>query len=78
MKIDIPYEIGDPVIILDFNQHDGWDVCYTGFKYTHIPLIEKNEIFRTYAEAKAEIDKRNKPTKRTDDNTPRRKVYVAL
>ena len=59
MKLDIPYKIGDPVIILELNYHDGWCAYYTGFEYKHIPFIEKNEVFRTYVEARAEMDKRN-------------------
>lgn len=24
MKIDIPYDIGDPILVIDFCQHDGY------------------------------------------------------
>lgn len=55
MKIDIPYEIGDPVIVLTHDQRDGWDFQYTGFQYHFIPLVESRRVFRTYAEAQEQI-----------------------
>lgn len=30
MKIEVPYELGDPIIIVEFNQHDGYYIEYKG------------------------------------------------
>lgn len=57
MKIDVPYELGDPIIVVKFNHNDGYYIEYEGFNYKH--LSRMNEIFRTYSEAKAYIDIKN-------------------
>lgn len=46
MKIDIPYEIGDPVIVLDYS-HGGWNL--------HIPLIKSKRMFRILPEVQEPI-----------------------
>lgn len=32
MKIDIPFEIGDPVLVIEYNQHDGYYMRNLGIK----------------------------------------------
>lgn len=39
MKIDIPFEIGDPVIVINESQHDGYYLSYRAFDYHYIPLL---------------------------------------
>ena len=57
MKIEVPFELGDPIIVVEFNQHDGYYIEYEGFDYTHLSRMD--EIFRTYSEAKAYINMKN-------------------
>ena len=46
MKIDIPFEIGDPVLVIEYNQHDGYYINCRPFRWNDIPNINTN-IFKT-------------------------------
>ena len=59
MKIDIPIEIGDPVIKIEFNQHDGYYIEYAGFDYDMINKYNQGLIFTKYAGAEAYVNKCN-------------------
>lgn len=58
MKIDIPYDIGDPILVIDYGQHDGYYIDYRPFRYTDIGNLEN--IFRTRKEAEAAFEKLTK------------------
>ena len=50
MKIDIPFEIGDPVLVIEYNQHDGYYINCRSFRWSDIPNVNIN-IFKTRKEA---------------------------
>lgn len=54
MKIDIPFEIGDPVLVIEFNQHDGYYIESKCFDYRDIPQIGKT-IFANRKEADTKL-----------------------
>lgn len=55
MKIDIPYDIGDPILVIDYGQHDGYYINCRPFRYTDIGNLEN--IFKTRKEAEAAFEK---------------------
>ena len=56
MKIDVPFEIGDPILVIDYNQHDGYYIDCRSFRWDDIPNVGKY-IFITRKEAeKALVD----------------------
>ena len=55
MKIDIPYDIVDPILVIDDGQHDGYYIDCGPFRYTDIGNLEN--IFRTIKEAEAAFEK---------------------
>ena len=59
MKIETKFEIGDPVCVLDYNQHDGYYIVYRGFRFSDITNSDKT-VFGSYAEAKQEESRLNK------------------
>ena len=58
MKIDIPYDIGDPILVIDYCQHDGYYIDCRPFRYTDI-----GNVFKTRKEAEAALDKLMKGNK---------------
>lgn len=54
MKIEIDIEIGDPVLKIDNNQHDGWVIMPKRFSWNDIPNIGKT-VFKTSAETEAAL-----------------------
>lgn len=57
MTIDVPYEIGDPIIEIEYNQHDGYYIEYHGFRYRDLEHLDM--IFSDYEQAKAKLDRLN-------------------
>ena len=55
MKIDIPYDIRDPILLIDYSQHDGYYIDCRPFRYADIGNLEN--IFRTRKEAEAAFEK---------------------
>ena len=55
MKIDIPYDIGDPILVIDYCQHDGYYVDCRPFRYADIGNLEN--VFKTRKETEAALDK---------------------
>lgn len=55
MKIDIPYDIGDPILVIDYCQHDGYYIDCRPFRYADIGNLEN--VFKTRKEAEAALDK---------------------
>ena len=58
MKIDIPFEIGDPVLVIEYNQHDGYYINCRPFRWNDIPNINTN-IFKTRKEAEKALAERS-------------------
>ena len=58
MKIDVPFEIGDPILVVDYNQHDGYYIDCRPFRWSDIPNVGKS-IFRTRKEAEKALEERN-------------------
>lgn len=56
MKIDIPFEIGDPVLVIEHNQHDGYYINCRTFRWNDVPYVNAN-IFRTRKEAEEALAK---------------------
>ena len=56
--IEIQCEIGDPVIVLDYDQRDGYYMTYKAFDYRYIIDFGKT-VFKTYAEAEKALGKIN-------------------
>ena len=50
MKIDIPFEIGDPILVIEYNQHDGYYINCRPFRWSDITNVNIN-IFKTRKEA---------------------------
>ena len=46
MEIKIPYEIGDPILAIEYNQHEGYYINCRPFRWTDIPNVDKT-IFKT-------------------------------
>lgn len=40
MNIDIPYELGDPIIEIEYNQHDGYYMNYHDFRYRDLEHLD--------------------------------------
>ena len=55
MKIDVPFEIGDPILVLNYNQHDGYYIDCRPFRWNDIPNVGKY-IFRTRKEAEKALE----------------------
>lgn len=55
MKINVPYEIGDPILVLEFNQHDGWYIDAQTFQYSDLARLDK--VFKTRKEAEEALKK---------------------
>lgn len=62
MRIEVDIEIGDPVLILTNNQHDGWYITSKRFNWNDIPNIGKT-VFKTSAEAEAALREMTKEEK---------------
>ena len=59
MKIDIPFEIGDPVLI-EYNQHDGYYINCRPFRWSgDIPNGNTN-IFKTRKEAEKALTEKER------------------
>lgn len=54
MKIDVPYELGDPIIEIEYNQHDGYYLEYHDFCYRDLENLDM--IFSDYKTAKVKLD----------------------
>lgn len=57
MTINVPYELGDPIIKIEYNQHDGYYIEYDGFCYSDIENLDM--IFSNYKQAKMKLDQLN-------------------
>lgn len=57
MKIDVSFEIGDPVIEIEYNQHDGYYMTYHGARYRDLEHLDM--IFSDYKQAKMKLDQLN-------------------
>jgi hypothetical protein len=53
MKIDIPYDIGDPILVIDYCQHDGYYVDCRPFRYADIGNLEN--VFKTRKKPKLHL-----------------------
>ena len=49
MKIDIPFEIGDPILVIEYNQHDGY---YINPKLYELSQEQKRHIQNEYAQVR--------------------------
>lgn len=56
LKIDIPFEVGDPVLRLVYTQHDGYYISATMFGYSMIEDYANGYIFRDYKSAKNKLE----------------------
>ena len=54
MEIKIPYEIGDPILVIDYNQYDEYYINCRPFCWNDIPNVDKT-IFKTRKEAEKAI-----------------------
>lgn len=54
MEIKVPYEIGDPILVIDYNQYDGYYINCRPFCWNDIPNVDKT-IFKTRKEAEKAI-----------------------
>lgn len=59
MIIDVPFEIGDPILVIDYNQHEGYYINCRPFCWNDIPNVGKS-IFRTQQEAEKALEERIK------------------
>lgn len=59
MKIELDIEIGDPIVLIEFNQHDGYYLNYGSFNWKDVPNYGKT-VFKTIADARAELSKLTK------------------
>lgn len=53
MKIDIPYDIGDPILVIEYSQHDGYYITCRPFKWSDIGNLEN--VFKTRKEAEVAL-----------------------
>ena len=42
MEIKVPYEIGDPILVIDYNQYDGYYINCRPFCWNDIPNVDKD------------------------------------
>ena len=54
MELKIPYEIGDLILAIEYNQHEGYYINCRPFRWTDIPNVDKT-IFKTRKEAEKAI-----------------------
>ena len=50
MEIKIPYEIGDSILVIEYNHHEGYYINCRPFRWTDIPNVDKT-VFKTRNEA---------------------------
>lgn len=55
MKIDIPHEINDLVIVIKFNQHDGYYPELRSFSYDLISAYNDGMVFTNTKDAQEKI-----------------------
>ena len=55
MKIDVPFEIGDTVLAIDFCQHDGYYINCRPFRWSDIPNVGKT-IFSNRKDAEKSLE----------------------
>lgn len=61
MTIDIPFEIGDPVLVLEFDQHDGYYLDVKKFSWSLMHSYLNGKVFRTIKEAQIALEERKRP-----------------
>lgn len=54
MEIKVPFEIGDPILVIEYNQHEGYYINCRPFRWTDIPNVDKT-VFKTRKEAEKAI-----------------------
>lgn len=62
MKIDIPFEIGDPVLVIDYNQYYGYYIGCRPFSWEDIPNIGKS-VFKNLEAATERLKELEKTRK---------------
>lgn len=58
MKIDIPYDIGDPILVIENEQYDGMCIKCRPFRWSDLEHLDS--IFRTRKDAETEFERRTK------------------
>lgn len=58
MKIDIPYDIGDPILVIEDEQYDGLCIKCRTFRWSDLEHLDN--IFRTRKDAETEFERRIK------------------
>lgn len=59
MTIDIPYDIGDPVLVLEFDQHDGYYLDVKKFSWSLMDSYLNGKVFGTIKEAQIALEEAN-------------------
>ena len=54
MEIKVPFEIGDPILVIEYNQHEGYYINCRPFRWIDIPNVDKT-VFKTRNEAEKAI-----------------------
>ena len=58
MKIDVPYDIGDPILVIENEQYDGLCIKCRPFRWSDLEHLD--DIFRTRKDAETEFERRTK------------------
>lgn len=58
MKIDIPYDVGDPILVIENEQYDGMRIKCRPFRWSDLGNLDN--IFRTRKDAETEFERRTK------------------
>lgn len=56
MKIDIPFDVGDPVLVIAWNQHDGYWITTKRFDYTLIEEFLNGRVFSKSKNAELKLE----------------------